>query len=661
MARTKGGGRTLQRANRGTPSVAPYGSWKSPITSDIIAQRSIKLSEVRIDGDDIYWLEERPHEDGRGVVVRSPDREFNSAPYSARTEVHSYGGGAWIVDNGNLYFSNFPDGLLYQQDRNAAQPQPLTPAPSSLERNWRYADGVIDRARKRWLGVREDHTDPTRTYPDNTIVAVPLSGPVSPGTILASGHDFYSSLRLSPDGTRLAWLAWDQPNMPWTSSMLYMVALDKEGMPTGEPIKIAGGPEVSLFQPEWSPDGSALFYVSDQTGWWNLYCYDLGTKVTRCLKSMQADFARAQWLFGMSMYAFAGSGRIVAAYVEDGLTSLARLDFAGQQFIKLDLPFTEFSSVRADALDRIVFCAGAPDIPTSIVQLDPVSGIHTVLKQATDIANDPDIKRYFTVVKPVSFKTKGRKKAFGLFYAPANPDFTAPKKDRPPLLVKCHGGPTSAASTALDLNIQYWTSRGIAVVDVNYGGSTGYGRVYRNRLRRAWGIVDVDDCVNAAKYLAQQRSVDHKRSVMTGGSAGGYTTLAALTFRKYFAGGASYYGISDISALAKGTHKFEAHYLDWLIGPYPQDKKVYRARSPLFHAERLLKPVIFFQGDKDPVVPPDQTEKMVRALWQRKIPAGYLLFTGESHGFKKASNIKRALDAELYFYSAQVFRTKLPF
>jgi dipeptidyl aminopeptidase/acylaminoacyl peptidase len=662
MAKPKKKGRALHRANGGGPTVAPYGSWKSPITSDIIAEQSIKLSEVRIDGDDIYWLEDRPHEDGRSVVVRSPGREFNKAPYSARTEVHSYGGGAWIVDNGNLYFSNFADGRLYRQDRDSAQPQPLTPAPPSLERNWRYADGVIDRVRKRWLGVREDHTDRNRNYPDNTIVAVSLNGPASgPGTKLAFGHDFYSSPRLSPDGARLAWLAWDNPDMPWTSSMLYMVALDKDGMPTGEPTKIAGGANVSLFQPEWSPDGSALFYVSDKSGWWNLYCYDLGTKTTRCLKPMQAEFARAQWYFGMSTYAFAGNGQLVAAYVNDGLTSLARLDLGSQQFIRLDLPFTEISSVRADALDRVVFCAGAPDTPTSIVRLDLGSGTPTILKQATDVANDPEIKRYFTVVKPKKFQTQGGKKAYGLFYPPANPDFAAPKEDRPPLLVKCHGGPTSAASTALDLNIQFWTSRGIAVVDVNYGGSTGYGRAYRNRLHRSWGVVDVNDCVNAAKHLARQRGVDHKRSVMTGGSAGGYTTLAALTFHKYLAGGASYYGISDISALAKGTHKFEAHYLDWLIGPYPEDRKIYRARSPIFHSGRLLKPVIFFQGDKDPVVPPDQTERMVRALWQRNIPSGYLLFTGESHGFKKASNIKRALDAELYFYSAQVFRTKLLF
>jgi dipeptidyl aminopeptidase/acylaminoacyl peptidase len=422
-----------------------------------------KLSEVRLDGNDIYWLEDRPQENGRCVIVRAPNSPINSAPYSARTEVHTYGGGAWIVDDGNLYFSNLPDGRLYQQDRNIAQPQPITPAPPSPERNWRYADGLIDRSRNRWVGVREDHTDPNRDYPDNAIVAVPLSGPVSSaGIVLASGHDFYSSPRLSLDCKQLAWLAWDHPNMPWTASTLYMVALDDDGTPTGKSAEIAGGDQVSLFQPEWSPDGLALFYVSDESGWWNIYRYDLDTRAARCITPMQAEFARAQWNFGMSMYAFAGSDRMVAAYVRNGLTSLARLDLGSGQFIKLDLPFTEISSVRADAQDRAVFCAGAPDTPPSIVQLDLGTGALHLLKQATDVGNNTELKRFFTTVKPISFPTKGRKKAYGLFYPPANPDFVAPKNELPPLVVKCHGGPTSAASTMLDLRIQYWTSRGIA-------------------------------------------------------------------------------------------------------------------------------------------------------------------------------------------------------
>ena len=561
-----------------------------------------------------------------------------------------------------LFFSNRSDARLYCQDRDAAQPQPITPAPLSPERPWRYADGLIDRARQRWIGIREDHTDPARPYPDNTIVAVPLKGAdLSPGTILVSGHDFYSSPRLSPDGKQLAWLAWDHPNMPWTGCALFTVRLDAMGTPIGEPICLAGGNGVSLSQPEWSPDGSALFYVSDQSGWWNIYRYDLANNKSECVLPLQAEFARAQWTFGTSMYAFAGENSIVAAFIKDGLTSLGAIELASGNLSKLNLPFTEISSARSDSRGNLVFCAGAPDTPWSIVFYELATGNYRILKQATDVAGDPEIKKYFTAVEPVTFKTNGKNKVDGLFYPPANPDFAAPKNLLPPLLVKCHGGPTSAAASALDLTIQYWTSRGIAVVDVNYSGSTGYGRAYRDRLHRAWGIVDVRDCVAAAKDLARKRRVDRKRSVITGGSAGGYTALAALTFRKYFAGGASSYGISNIAALAKGTHKFEAQYLDWLIGPYPRDKKIYRARSPLFHAKKLSKPVIFFQGGKDPVVPPDQTEKMVRALRRQKIPAGYLLFADESHGFKEASTIMRALDAELYFYSAQVFRTRLLF
>ena len=648
----------------GAPTVAPYGSWRSAISSDLISQQSIGLSEVRLDGDDIYWLEDRPQENGRSVVVRAggAPEGLNPKQFSARNEVHSYGGGAWIVDNGSLYFSNLSDGRLYRQDRNTTQPRPITPAPASAERNWRYADGIIDRHRNRWIGVREDHTNSAQDYPVNTIVAVDLNGSdSSPGTILASGHDFFSSARLSPDGSRLAWLAWDQPNMPWTSTTLHMVAFDRTGVPTGEPIAIADDRETSLLQPEWAPDGSALCYCSDGNGWWNLCGFDLARNVSRCILPIEAEFGRPQWHFGMSTYAFAQSGEVVAAYVKDGLTSLARLNLATGRFSRLDLPFTEIFSVRADANGRVVFCGGAPNIPMSVVRLDLNSGVHLILKQATDLANDQSVKRLFSTVVPVTFPTTGRRKAHALYYPPSNPDFVAPKRDLAPLVVRCHGGPTAAASSALDLKIHYWTSRGIAVIDVNYGGSTGYGRSYRNRLHRRWGIVDVADCVSAAKYLAAARGIDRKRSVIAGGSAGGYTTLATLTFRKHFAGGASYYGVSDMSALAKGTHKFEARYLDWLVGPYPKDKKIYRARSPVFHPDRISKPVIFFQGDQDPIVPADQTEKMVAALRRRKVSTCYLLFAGEKHGFRMAQNIKRALDAELYFYATEVFHTKLVF
>jgi len=647
------------------PTVAPYGAWKSPITSSLIVAQSISLMEVRLDGDDIYWLEGRPQEKGRYVVVRAsaaaPPQEVNAAPYNARTRVHEYGGASWVVAGGAVYFSNFSDGRLYRQERGAGEPVPLTPAASEAERNWRYADGLIDRRRRRWIGVREDHSDGTKQYPDNAIVAVALDGAAADaGRILASGHDFFSSPRLSPDGRRLAYLAWDHPNMPWVGTTLYVVELGTDGVPAGAPTAVAGGPAESLFQPEWSPDGTALVFASDRTGWWNLYWHDLAGSDTRPLAPMEAEFGQPQWVFGLSTYAFAGRERIVAAYVQEGLGKLAVLDIASGRLTRLDLPFSEFSYVQADG-DRVVFRAGAFDRPPSIVRLDLASLHHQVLRRATEAADDPAVKRCLARVQPVQFPTEGGRKAFGLYYPPTNPDYIAPPDDKPPLVVRCHGGPTAAASSTLNLGIHYWTSRGIAVLDVNYGGSTGYGRAYRDRLHLSWGIVDVDDAIAGAKFLAAQGFADARRSVITGGSAGGYTALAALTFRDYFAGGASHFGVSDAAALAKDTHKFESRYLDWLIGPYPAEAARYKERSPAEHAQNLTRPVIFFQGDEDRIVPPSQTERMVEALRRNRVPVGYFLFSGEQHGFRQAANIQRALDAELYFYSFEVFGTQLSF
>jgi dipeptidyl aminopeptidase/acylaminoacyl peptidase len=642
---------------------ASYGSWKSPITSDLIVAQSISLSDARLDGGDIYWLEGRPQEQGRNVVVRGGEGKEQTdvvpPPFNARTRVHEYGGGSWMVADGTVYFSNFADGRLYRLARGAAEPQALTSAPPARGRQRRFADGVIDRRRNRWIGVREDHTGEGEAV--NTIVAVGLGDGGEPGRVLAGGHDFLCSPRLSADGNRLAWLAWDHPNMPWNGTTLYLADVAEDGA-MGEPRVIAGGPTESIFQPEWSPDGAAIVFVSDRSGWWNLFRYDLAKRTTRPLAPREAEFGVPLWQLGASTYAFAGPDRIVCAYSEDGLGRLAVLDLASEALTPLDLPFTDFGSVKA-AGDRVVFRAGAGDHPASIVELDLGSGRHAVLKKATEILDraEPRIADYLTKVESVEFPTTGGKTAFGLFYPPANPDYAPLAGEKPPLLVKVHGGPTSAASSTLNLGIQYWTSRGIAVLDVNYGGSTGFGRAYRDRLHLTWGVVDVDDCVNGAKYLAESGRVDGKRCVISGGSAGGYTTLAALTFRDFFQGGASYYGVSDAAALARDTHKFESRYLDWLIGPYPQEEALYRERSPVFHAGRLRKPVIFFQGDEDAVVPPNQAEVMVEALRRNGNAVGYFLFAGEQHGFRKAGNIQRCLDAELYFYATDVFRTGLTF
>jgi dipeptidyl aminopeptidase/acylaminoacyl peptidase len=629
---------------------APYGSWLSPITSDLIASQSVGLSEIRLDGRDIYWLESRPYEAGRSVIVsQSTGKDLFAAAFNARTKVHEYGGGAWTVADGTLYSSNFSDQRLYSLKPGAAEPQPLT-----AEGPMRYADGVID-SRGAWLGVREDHSASGRE-PANTLVRVDTGGV----TVLASGHDFYSSPRLSHDGRSMAYLAWDHPNMPWIGTTLYVAELSAEGTPVGAPIAIAGGEKESVFQPEWAPESSDLFFISDRTGWWNIYRCALDKMKIDAIAPMEAEFGQAQWVFGMSTYAFAGAGRLVCASTSKGLGRLAVVDLQTGRFTPLELSYTDYSSVRAHG-DRVVFRAGSPTTPGSFVLLDLATGRTETLKKSTAVADDPNIARYFTGVEAIEFPTEGNRTAFGLYYPAFNPDYRAPDGEKPPLLVKCHGGPTAAASSTLDLRIQYWTSRGISVLDVNYGGSTGFGRAYRERLDGNWGIVDVDDCVNGARFLGASGLVDGQCSVITGGSAGGYTTLAALTFRDYFRGGASHYGIGDLAVLARDTHKFESRYLDSVVGPYPERADVYRERSPIAHVERLSAPVIFFQGDEDMVVPPNQAETMVEALRRNGIPVGYLLFSGEQHGFRKAENIKRALDAELYFYAVQVFHCGLAF
>ncbi len=620
------------------PTIAPYGSWKSPITANLIARGAVRLMQVVLDGEDIYWLESRPAEAGRYVIVkRTPDgkiSEITPAPFSARTTVHEYGGGDFAVSNGTVYFSNFTDQRLYVQ-RPGTAPTPITP-----EKELRYADAVIDSLRNRLICVREDHTGAGRE-PVNSIVSVPLDG--EGGRVLVSGNDFYASPRLSPDGKKLAWLTWNHPNMPWDGTELWVAEIAQDGS-VQNAQKVAGGPAESLFQPEWSPEGR-LYFVSDRTGWWNLYRWCDGK--IEALTEMEAEFGQPPWVFGMSTYAFLSGRQIICAYAQRGVWHLALLDTTTKKPEKIETPYTEISYVRATA-HSVVFRGGSPTEMLSIVRLDLKTQRVEVLRRSSELSFD---EGYLSGAQPIEFPTEGGKTAYAFFYAPKNKDFQAPPDENPPLLVFSHGGPTSATTSTLKLEIQYWTSRGFAVVDVNYGGSTGYGRAYRERLKGNWGVVDVNDCVNAAKYLAQQGLVDGERVAIRGGSAGGYTTLCALTFRRFFKAGASYFGVSDLEALDKETHKFESRYNRSLIGPYPQRRDLYYERSPIHFADRISCPVIFFQGLEDKVVPPSQSELMVEALRKNKIPVAYIAFEGEQHGFRKAENIKRSLEAELYFYS----------
>jgi dipeptidyl aminopeptidase/acylaminoacyl peptidase len=662
-----------------TKTEAPYSSWPSPITADLIVKEVISIGEVRLDNLDVYWLEGRPGEQGRYVVVHErqdgaivditpPFRE--GEPYfNVCTHVYQYGGGAWLVDDGVLYFSNFSDGRLYRQDIDGGPPLPLTPD----LRLWdgqpaqHYADGVIDQARKRWIGVLEDWSevdpnseDPRRRYPIHSIAALDLTpGQQDPGTAMVAGHDFFGSPRLSPDGQKLAWLAWDHPRMPWQGTTLYLADLDSNGRPVSEPVVVAGSSEESILQPEWSPNGTELWFISDRTGWWNLYRYDLSSHRVQAVAEVEAEFGQPQWTLSPSTYAFFANN-VIASYSSQGRDKLAIVETTGK-ISDIDLPYTAIGSVRADGANRVVFVAGSPQTPASVVMYEPVSGRKRVLKKATKLADDSVISRHFTRVEPITFPTSNDEVAHGLYYPPANADFTGPANEKPPLVVMSHGGPTAQASSTLNFRIQYWTSRGIAVLDVNYRGSSGFGRAYRDGLKESWGIVDVEDCINGARYLAERGAVDGNRAVITGGSAGGFTTLAALTFHGYFRAGASYYGIGDLETLAKDTHKFESHYLDWLVGPYPEQIARYHERSPIHHVELLSRPVIFLQGEDDRIVPPAQAEKMVKAIKDKGLPFGYLLFAGEQHGFRRADNIRRSIEAAHYFFAFEVFRSRLSF
>jgi dipeptidyl aminopeptidase/acylaminoacyl peptidase len=509
---------------------------------------------------------------------------------------------------------------------------------------------VLDTRHGRIICVREDHTGDGE--PVNTLVGISLAdGAVQ--TVLVSGNDFYAAPRLSPDGCRLAWLCWNHPNMPWDGTELWVADLASDGSLTA-PRKVAGGPAESVVEPQWSPDGR-LHFVSDRSNWWNLYRWlespvDGGQPASGQIEplcAMEAEFGGPLWVFGLSHYTFESADRLICTYSKEGLSYLASLEMGNRQLTPLPVPYTDIGDLHA-ADGQVWFQAGSATEPAAIVQFMLASAQLTVLRRSSKLALEPV---YLSVPKPITFPTENGLMAYGFFYPPQNQDYTAPADERPPLLVKSHGGPTAATSTAFNLKIQYWTSRGFAVLDVNYGGSTGYGRAYRDRLKGLWGIVDVDDCVNGARYLAQEGAVDPNRLVIDGGSAGGYTTLCALIFRDVFKAGASYYGVSDLEALATDTHKFEARYLDSLIGPYPERKDLYIARSPIHATQRLNCPVIFFQGDEDKIVPPNQAEMMVTALRQKGLPVAYVLYEGEQHGFRKAENIKRTLDGEFYFYS----------
>lgn len=605
---------------------APCGTWTSPISAAVVAAGASPLGQMALDGGRLTWLAGRASEGGR-ITIMSTDGEVTPAPFNVRTRVQEYGGGAYLASGSKTWFVHLLDGCIY----DAASTTPLT-RPGKM----RFADFVHDARRARLVSVREDHSG--AGYPVNTLVAIDLAGGAE--TVLVEGADFYAAPRLSPDGTSLAWLSWDHPRMPWQGTELWLADLDAAGRPCNARV-VAGGPEESVTQPEWSPDG-VLHFVSDRTGWWNLYRLEAGGARALCPRA--AEFGMPQWIFGMSLYAFRSAGQIVCSYIENGVSRLAQLDIASGKLSSIANPYEEIREVRAHA-GKIALLGGAPARPLEVALLDPDTGALEVL--ARSVAELPP-SGYLSIPETITFPVGGGKLSHAFYYPPANQDFEP--EGKPPLIVIGHGGPTGMATSTLNIKIQYWTSRGFAVLDVNYRGSTGFGRDYRDALKGQWGVVDVEDCVEGARYLAKRGLVDPERLIIRGGSAGGYTALSALIFHDVFKMGACYYGVSDLKGLDQDSHKFEARYNEYLIAPAAEADAVYRERSPIHHADKLRRPMIFFQGTEDKVVPPQQSEVMVDALRRNGVPVEYITLEGEGHGFRKAESIIATLEAELQFY-----------
>ncbi|CAF0731439.1 unnamed protein product [Rotaria sordida] len=635
-----------------------YGTWLSPIQSSLIVENILTLSEIEIDEKgNIYWLELRPLENGR-YVLRSNKQQDDliSKTFNCRTRVHEYGGGSYIVKNNIIYFSNFNDQRIYKLDiKENNLPIPLTN--ESNNSSLRYADFTIDLIRQQLICVHENHQSENDVQ--NTIISISLKNSSSIIT-LDSGYDFYSSPKISPDGKYLIWICWNHPNMPWDQTELWIGEFNnnnEENLLLVNKKKLFGKINESILQPQWSPDGKFIYFISDQNGWWNIYRFNINDQSFEHVYNMEAEFGGPAWQFGASYYDFDSDENIITVYWKNGIAKLNRINVQTKTLIPLTATeeYTNIGSVHV--YKQNVYFIGSSSIkPTEIVEYNLETNTKKIICRSTNLTFD---SRYLSVPEMITFKTGDNDDdvAYGFYYPPKNDDYQIPTKtnELPPLLVRSHGGPTSATTSSFNLRIQYWTSRGFALLDVNYRGSTGYGRKFRDSLKYNWGIYDVQDCIAGAKHLVQQNKVDRNRLTIDGGSAGGYTTLCALTMFDYFSAGASHYGVSDLELLARDTHKFEARYLDQLVGEYPAKKDLYIERSPINYVKNLSKPIIFFQGTEDKIVLPSQAEIMVNALREKKLPVAYVLFEGEQHGFRKAENIRKSLDGQFYFFS-KIFR-----
>jgi dipeptidyl aminopeptidase/acylaminoacyl peptidase len=630
---------------------APYGSWKSPITAEMLATQSVSLGEVVVDGEDVYWLEGRPGERGRHAIVRRtgegdladilPAPAEGKPTYSSRSLVYGHGGGSFAVSEGLVIFVNHASGPRADQRLYRVNPG-RTPVPLTAETGGkhRHGDLLIDRARNRVVCVREDWRNLKDGQPRGSLVAVDLDGQKQ--RVLTEGRDFYSSPSLSPNGRRLAWLAWDYPHMPWDGCELWVADVD-EGGALHHPRLVAGGSTESIFQPQWSPQGE-LYFVSDRGNWWNLYRLQ-GRGVVPVMES-RSEFGAAQWSLGMSTYAFLSPRHVVCAFNEQGVWKLGRLDVVLGDFVELATPYTDVAQVRG-GFATAYFVGGGPEHPASVVRLELESGRPQVLRCSSELP--AELKPYLSRCEPLHYPTSELGEAHAWYYPPTNPDFSAPAGEKPPLLILSHGGPTGSASTKLDWTVQYFTSRGFAVVDVNFRGSTGHGREYRLSLYGNWGMMDVDDCANAALRLVQEGKVDARRLAARGSGTGGYTTLALLTFRDILRCGTSHGGISHLELLVEHSEKFEAHYMDQLMGLPPESTQLLRDRSPCFHIDNVKhSPILFFQEREDAWAPRRETEELARKLRANGVPTAVVLTEGEPRG---GAELERVLRTELAFYS----------
>ena len=624
---------------------AAYGAWDSFVTADKVAKSGKRLSEIKNDNASIYWLEQRPEELGRSVLMRCSNGEIEDVlpeTCNVRTRVHEYGGGAYTVKDQVVYFCDDRDQRIYRC-QSGEKIIPLTPEPKSAK-GLRYGDLVITPDSKHIICVREIYADHYQQVV-NELVAISTNGTLEI-TVLATGSDFYAFPRVSMDGHRIAWVSWDHPNMPWDETQLWVADVRDETILVNKQCVVNEKGE-SVYQPEWAENGS-LYFVSDRSGWWNLYCM-VATGAIQQVLVKEVEYGYPIWVLGTNTYVILANGDIAAITTNQARQNLEIISSCGGEVTSylLEFPYPVIAPYLASIESTLYVVGASPVEGSTLFSISVADSKYSVVQRSSNAVMD---LTWVSIPEDITFPTSDNQIAHAFYYAPKNPNYQGLAEEKPPLLVISHGGPTASTNMERNLKIQFWTSRGFAVVDVNYRGSTGYGRAYREALKGRWGEVDVADCVNAANYLVKKGAVNPCRLLIKGGSAGGLTTLCALTFYDIFAGGASYYGVADLHALLNDTHKFEARYLDTMVGKYPEAKSVYDERSPLLHVDKLTSPVIFFQGLEDKVVPPSQAEAMLARMREKDVHCAYITFANEQHGFRDAANVVTALESELAFY-----------